>query len=108
MASFNRVVLYGNLTRDVDLKILKNGMKIGNLTLAINKRRKTNNGEWVADTSYVDVTLWGKVAVTASDYLSKGSPVIIKGRLKRDTWEKDGKTQSKLKVVGEKIVLVGK
>jgi single-strand DNA-binding protein len=73
----------------------------------VNDRRKTPNGEWVEETTFVDVTLWGRTAEVASEYLSKGSPVLIEGRLKYDAWEKEGKKHSKLRVVAEKMQMLG-
>ena len=69
--------------------------------------RKTANGEWVEEATFVEVTLWGRTAEVASEYLSKGSPVLIEGRLKYDAWEKDGKKMSKLRVVGERMQMLG-
>jgi len=107
MASFNRVILVGNLTRDVELKYLQSGMAVTELGLAVNDRRKTPSGEWVDETTFVDITLWGRTAEVAGEYLGKGSSVLIEGRLKLDTWEKDGKKNSKLRVVGEKMQMLG-
>jgi single-strand DNA-binding protein len=107
MASYNRVILIGNLTRDPELKYIPSGMAVTEVGLAINDRRKGPNGDWIEETTFVDVTLWGRTAEVASEYLSKGSPVFIEGRLKLDTWEKDGKKNSKLRVVGEKLQLIG-
>jgi single-strand DNA-binding protein len=107
MASYNRVVLVGNLTRDVELKYLSSGTAVTDIGLAINDRRKNQAGEWVEETTYVDVTLWGRTAEVASEYLSKGSPVLIEGRLKLDTWEAEGQKRSKLKVVGERMQMLG-
>ena len=107
MASFNRVILVGNLTRDPELRYTPSGTAVTELGLAINDRRKGPNGEWVEDTTFVDVTLWERTAEVASEYLTKGSPVLIEGRLKLDTWEKDGKKNSKLRVVGEKMQMLG-
>ncbi len=107
MASYNRVVLLGNVTRDPELRYVPSGMAVTDLGLAVNDRRKNANGEWVEETTFVDVTLWGRTAEVACEYLSKGSPVFIEGRLKLDTWEKEGKKNSKLKVVGEKLQLIG-
>lgn len=107
MASFNRVILMGNITRDIELKYLQSGMAVTELGLAVNDRRKTQSGEWVEETTFVDVTLWGRTAEIASEYLSKGSPVFIEGRLKLDTWETDGQKRSKLRVVGERMQLIG-
>jgi single-strand DNA-binding protein len=108
MASFNRVILVGNLTRDPELRYLTSGMGVTDIGLAVNDRRKNANGEWVDETTFVDVTLWGRTAEVATEYLSKGSPVLIEGRLKLDSWEtQDGQKRSKLKVVGEKMQMLG-
>ncbi len=107
MASFNRVILVGNLTRDPELRYIPSGTAVTDVGLAVNDRRKNAQGEWVEDTTFVDVTLWGRTAEVASEYLNKGSPVLIEGRLKLDTWEKDGKKNSKLRVIGERMQMLG-
>ena len=107
MASYNRVVLVGNLTRDVELKYLQSGTAVTDIGLAMNDRRKNQAGEWVEEATYVDVTLWGRTAEVASEYLSKGSSVLIEGRLKLDTWESEGQKRSKLKIVGERMQMLG-
>ncbi len=108
MASFNRVILVGNLTRDIEVRYVSNGgLAVTELGLAVNDRRKNQSGEWVDETTFVDVTLWGRTAEIASEYLSKGSPVLIEGRLKLDMWETDGQKRSKLRVVGEKMQMLG-
>jgi len=107
MASFNRVILLGNVTRDPELRYISNGTAVTDIGLAVNDRRKTASGEWVEETTFVDVTLWGRTAEIAGEYVTKGSPLMIEGRLKLDTWEKDGKKNSKLRVVGEKMQLLG-
>jgi single-strand DNA-binding protein len=108
MASFNRVVLMGNLTRDPELRYIPSGTAVCDIGLAVNDRRKTPNGEWVEETTFVDVTLWARTAEVAGEYLSKGSPVLVEGRLKYDTWEtQDGQKRSKLRVVAERLVMVG-
>ena len=107
MASYNRVILVGNLTRDPELRYIPSGTAVTEVGLAVNDRRKTASGEWVDETTFVDVTLWGRTAEVASEYLNKGSSVLIEGRLKLDTWEKDGKKNSKLRVVGEKMQMLG-
>lgn len=107
MASFNRVILVGNLTRDPELRYLASGTAVTDIGLAVNDRRKNANGEWIEETTFVDVTLWGRTAEVVSEYLSKGSPVLIEGRLKLDTWEtQDGQKRSKLKVVGERMQML--
>jgi single-strand DNA-binding protein len=107
MASFNRVILVGNLTRDPELRYIPSGTAVSEIGLAVNDRRKTASGEWVEETTFIDVTLWGRQAEVASEYLSKGSSVLIEGRLKLDTWEKDGKKNYKLRVIGEKMQMLG-
>jgi single-strand DNA-binding protein len=107
MASFNRVILVGNLTRDPELRYLASGMAVSDVGLAVNDRRKNQSGEWVDETTFVDVTLWGRTAEVCSEYLTKGSPVLIEGRLKLDTWEsQEGQKRSKLKVIGEKMQML--
>ena len=106
MASFNRVVLVGNLTRDVDLRNTPSGTAVTDVGLAVNDRVKRNN-EWVDETTFVDVTLWGRQAEIAAEYLSKGSPVLFEGRLKLDSWEQEGQKRSKLRVVAEKMQMFG-
>lgn len=107
MASFNRVILLGNVTRDPELRYIANGTAVTDIGLAVNDRRKSPSGEWIEETTFVDVTLWGRTAEIAGEYVTKGSPLLIEGRLKLDTWEKDGKKNSKLRVVGEKMQLLG-
>jgi single-strand DNA-binding protein len=107
MASFNRVILLGNITRDIEVKYLQSGMAVTEIGLAVNDRRKGQNGEWIEETTFVDITLWGRTAEVAGEYLSKGSPVLIEGRLKLDQWETDGQKRSKLRVVGERMQMLG-
>jgi len=107
MASFNRVILMGNLTRDVEVRYLQSGMAVADIGIAVNDRRKNQSGEWIEEVTFVDVTLWGRTAEVAGEYLSKGSPIFIEGRLKLDQWEKDGQKHSKLKVIGERMQMVG-
>ena len=108
MASFNRVIVMGNLTRDVEVRYLQSGMAVADIGIAVNDRRKNQQtGEWIEEVTFVDVTLWGRTAEVAGEYLSKGSPIFIEGRLKLDQWEKDGQKHSKLKVIGERMQMVG-
>src|SRR4029078_7679883 len=107
MASFNRVILVGNLTRDPELRYIPSGTAVTDIGLAVNDRRKKAQGEWIDETTFVEVTLWAGTAEVASEYLSKGAPVLIEGRLKLDTWEKDGQKRSKLRVGCEKRQMLG-
>lgn len=107
MASFNRVILLGNITRDIEMKYTPGGTAVTDIGLAVNDRRKNQAGEWIEETTFVDVTLWGRTAEVASEYLSKGSPVLVEGRLKLHTWETDGQKRSKLRVVCERMQMLG-
>src|SRR6476620_4518034 len=103
MASFNRVILLGNLTRDVEVKYLQSGTAVAEVGLAVNDRHKdSKTNQWVEETTFVDVTFWGRTAEIAAEYLSKGSPVLVEGRLKLHQWESEGQKRSKLRVVCER------
>jgi single-strand DNA-binding protein len=106
MASFNRVILVGNLTRDPELRYIPSGTAVSEIGLAVNDRVKKGD-QWVDETTFVDVTLWGRTAEVANEYLSKGSNILIEGRLKLDSWEKDGQKRSKLRVVADKMQMLG-
>ncbi len=106
--SFNKVIIMGNLTRDVELRHTPSGTAVTDVGVAVNDKRKNAQGEVVEETTFVDVTLWGRNAEVASEYLSKGSPVLIEGRLKLDQWETpEGDTRKKLKVVCDRMQMVG-
>jgi len=108
VASFNRVILMGNLTRDPEVRYTPGGTAVCDIGLAVNDRRKGSDGQWTEETTFVDVTLWGRTAEVAGEYLSKGSPVFIEGRLKLDTWQtNEGQKRSKLHVVCERMQMVG-
>ena len=107
MASYNRVILVGNLTRDPEVRYIPSGMAVSDIGIAVSDRRKNASGEWIEETTFVDVTLWGRTAEVASEYLSKGSPIFIEGRLKLDTWEQEGQKRSKMRVVCEKMQMLG-
>jgi len=107
MAGYNAVILVGNLTRDPELKYIPSGTAVCDLGLAINDKRKNAKGEYVEETVFVDVTVWARTAEVACEYLKMGSQVLIEGRLKLDTWEKDGQKRSKLKVIGERMQMLG-
>ena len=106
MASYNRVILIGNLTRDPELRYIPSGTAVTEITLAVNDRVKRND-QWVEEAHFFDVTLWARTAEVAGEYLSKGSAVLIEGRLKHDRWEQDGQKKSKVQIVGEKMQMLG-
>lgn len=110
MASFNKVILLGNLTRDPQVKYTPSGTPLAEIGLAVNRYwfdKATNTRK--EETTFVDVTLWGRDAEVAGEYLAKGRPVLIEGRLQLDTWDDKttGQKRSKLRVVGERMQLLG-
>ena len=109
MASFNKVILLGNLTRDPEVRYTPKGTAVTELGMAVNRVYTAENGEKREETTFVDVTLWGRTAEIAGEYLKKGRPVLIEGRLQLDTWDdkQSGQKRSKLKVVGDGLQLLG-
>ncbi|HUG92668.1 MAG TPA: single-stranded DNA-binding protein, partial [Planctomycetaceae bacterium] len=110
MASYNRVILLGNLTRDPQVRYTPSGTAVADIGLAVNRTwfdKQTNTRK--EDVTFVDVTLWGRTAEVAGEYLSKGRQVLIEGRLHLDTWQdkESGQNRSKLKVVAEQMTMVG-
>ncbi len=105
MANVNKVMLLGNITRDPEVRYTPKGTAVTDLGLAVNRIRNGENGERIEETTFVDVTLWGRQAELAGQYLSKGRPVFIEGRLQLDTWDdkQSGQKRSKLRVVGENM-----
>lgn len=100
MASYNKVILMGNLTRDPELKQTPSNQSVAQIGLAVNRKYKGRDGDMKEETTFVDCEAWGRTAETMSKYLSKGRPVFVEGRLKLDQWQdKDGNNRSKLKVV---------
>ncbi|MSR44491.1 MAG: single-stranded DNA-binding protein [Phycisphaerales bacterium] len=108
MASYNKVLLMGNLTRDVELKHIAGNQAVAEIGLAVNRRYKTKEGEDREETTFVDCEAWGRTAEVMKQYLSKGRPVFIEGRLKLDQWtDKDGQKRSKMRVVIETFQFLG-
>ena len=105
MASLNKVFLLGNLTRDPDLRGLPSGQSVCELGIAVSRRFIGNNGQEMEDTCFVDVVVWGKSANNCKQYLTKGSQVMVEGRLQLDRWEdrNGGGQRSKLRVVAEQV-----
>jgi len=105
--NFNKVLLLGNLTRDVELRHLPSGSAVANIGIAVNRRFRTQDGEDREETTFVDCEAYGRTAEVLSQYLSKGRPIFIEGRLRLDQWQdKDGSNRSKLKVVIENFQFV--
>lgn len=107
MGSYNKVLLMGNLTRDIEVKYTPSNQAVANLGLAVNRRYRTREGEDREETTFVDCEAWGTTAEIMKKYLHKGRPVFIDGRLKLDQWQdKDGNNRSKLRVVVENFQFV--
>jgi len=109
MASFNKVILMGNLTRDPEVRYTPKGSAVCDLGLAVNRIYSTDTGEKREERTFVDVVLWARLAEIAGEYLKKGRPVLIEGRLQLDTWDdkQSGQKRSKLRVIGETMQLLG-
>ncbi len=109
MASLNKVMLIGNLTRDPEVRYTPKGTAVTDIGMALNRYFLGENQERREETTFVDVTLWGRQAELAGQYLSKGRPVYIEGRLQMDEWQDKttGQTRTKLKIVGENMQFLG-
>lgn len=105
MANLNKVMLIGNLTRDPELRHTPKGTAVSEISMAINRVWNNDQGQKQEETTFVEVTLWGRQAELAQQYLTKGRPVYIEGRLNLDTWDdkETGKKRSKLRVIGENM-----
>ena len=109
MANVNKVILIGNLTRDPEVRYTPKGTAVTDIGLAVNRVSSSEGGERREETTFVDVTLWGRTAEIAGEYLNKGRPVCIEGRLQMDSWDdkNTGQKRTKLKVVGESLQFLG-
>src|SRR5690242_11286553 len=109
MASFNKVILLGNLTRDPEVRYTPKGSAVCDLGLAVNRNYTLDSGEKREEVTFVDVVLWARLAEIAGEYLKKGRPVFIEGRLQMDSWDdkQTGQKRTKLRVIGETMQLLG-
>jgi single-strand DNA-binding protein len=108
MASLNKVFLIGNLTRDPQLRYTPSGTAVADVGIAVNRNWTGQDGQKHEEVTFVDVTLWARQAELASEYLSKGRPVFIEGRLQLDQWQdKEGQKRQRLRVVGERMQFLG-
>ena len=109
MANLNKVMLMGNVTRDVELRYTPKGTAVADIGLAVNRVRTGESGERIEETTFVDITLWGRTAEIAQQYSGKGKPLFVEGRLHMDSWDDKttGQKRTKLKVVAENIQLMG-
>jgi single-strand DNA-binding protein len=107
-ASLNKVFIMGNLTRDPELRYIPSGSAVANFSVAVNRAYKDSTGEKKEDTSFIRVVVWGKMAEICGEYLTKGRPVLVEGRLKSRSWEgQDGQKRSVLEVVASSVQFIG-
>jgi single-strand DNA-binding protein len=108
MASLNKVFLLGNLTRDPEVRYIPSGTAVADMRLAVSETYKNRDGELTETTCFVDVVVWGRQAETCGEYLRKGSPALIEGRLQLDSWKsKEGESRSKIRVRADRVQFVG-
>jgi len=105
--SFNQVVLMGNLTRDPELRQTPNGQNVCSFSLALNRSYKGADGNWQEATDYIDVVAWGPLGERVAQYLSKGRPCLVNGRLQSRSWDQDGQKRSKVEVVAQDVTFLG-
>ena len=108
VASFNRIIMIGNLTKDPDYKPQTSGMAVCRLNIASNRQfRNKQTGALVQEVCFIDVDVWGNQAENCRQYLQKGRPVLVEGRLKLDTWEAEGQTKRRHSIVADRVVFLG-
>lgn len=105
--SFNQVILMGNLTRDPELRNIPSGQSVTSFSLALNRSYKGQDGEWKEATDFVDVVAWGPLGERVAQYVTKGRPVLVNGRLQSRSWEQDGQKRSKLEVIAQDVTFLG-
>jgi single-strand DNA-binding protein len=105
--SFNQVILMGNLTRDPELRTTPNGTSVCSFSLALNRSYKGSDGNWQEATDYIDIVAWGPLGERVAQYLSKGRPCLVNGRLQSRSWEQDGQKRSKVEVVAQDVTFLG-
>jgi len=107
MSNLNKVMLMGNLTRDPEVKYTPKGTAVGNLSIAINDSYKAQDGTIKETVTYVDIEVWGRQAENCKQYLVKGRPIFVEGKLKLEQWEQEGQKRSRLKVNAERVQFLG-
>jgi single-strand DNA-binding protein len=105
--SFNQVILMGNLTRDPELRQTPNGQNVCSFSLALNRSYKGADGNWQEATDYIDVVAWGPLGERVAQYLTKGRPCLVNGRLQSRSWEQDGQKRSKVEVNAQDVTFLG-
>jgi single-strand DNA-binding protein len=105
--SFNQVILMGNLTRDPELRTTPNGASVCSFSLALNRSYKNAEGNWTEATDFIDVVAWGPLGERVAQYMSKGRPALVSGRLQSRSWEQEGQKRSKVEVVAQDVTFLG-
>lgn len=105
--SFNQVILMGNLTRDPEVRQIPSGQSVCSFSLALNRSFKSKDGDWQEATDYIDVVAWGPLGERVAQYLTKGRPCLVNGRLQSRSWEQDGQKRSKVEVVAQDVTFLG-
>jgi single-strand DNA-binding protein len=105
--SFNQVILMGNLTRDPELRQTPNGQQVCSFSLALNRSYKGSDGNWQEATDFIDIVAWGPLGERVAQYLSKGRPCLVNGRLQSRSWEQEGQKRSKVEVVAQDVTFLG-
>ena len=105
--SFNQVILMGNLTRDPELRNTPNGQSVCSFSLALNRSYKGADGNWQEATDYIDIVAWGPLGERVAQYLTKGRPCLVNGRLQSRSWEQDGQKRSKVEVNAQDVTFLG-
>lgn len=105
--SFNQVILMGNLTRDPELRSTPNGQSVCSFSLALNRSYKGADGSWQDATDYIDVVAWGPLGERVAQYLTKGRPCLVNGRLQSRSWEQEGQKRSKVEVNAQDVTFLG-
>jgi single-strand DNA-binding protein len=105
--SFNQVTLMGNLTRDPELRTTPNGQSVCSFSLALNRSYKNASGDWQEATDYIDIVAWGPLGERVAQYLTKGRPALVSGRIQSRSWEQDGQKRSKVEVIANDVTFLG-
>src|SRR5690606_20993817 len=105
--SFNQVILMGNLTRDPELRTIPSGQSVCSFSLALNRSFKGADGQWQEATDYIDVVAWGPLGERVAQYVTKGRPGLVNGRLQSRSWEQDGQKRSKVEVNAQDVTFLG-
>jgi single-strand DNA-binding protein len=105
--SFNQVILMGNLTRDPELRQTPNGQSVCSFSLALNRSYKGSDGNWTEATDFIDIVAWGPLGERVAQYLTKGRPALVNGRIQSRSWEQDGQKRNKVEVVAQDVTFLG-